>query len=386
MKLLILDWGSYTQFDINATLQNNNVTYKQVNYFFGDKNHDDFFYRHFKAYITADSYDAVFTVNYFPLVAKVCHDTQTKYLSWSYDNPLNVPHIEDTLGYETNYVFLFDRIQATSYQARGYDNIYHLPLAVNPHRLRKLALTAEDYTRFASEISFVGKLYPSTFNDLLAPLDEYYKGYLQALAHTQSKIYGYYMLDELLSDSLINSLNECYQKRLQSDTFSISREQLSYSMATHITREERLLLLNLLSKRHQVNLYSPEQHPLLSQVSYRGTTNYKTDMYKIFAASKINLNITLKILQCGMPLRTLDILGSGGFLLSNYQPELVENFAPDVEAVYYSDIGDALDKAAFWLSHEELRQQVAANGQNKVFQQFNYDKQLSQIFKTAGLF
>ena len=385
MKLLVLDWGAYTQFDINDTFQRNNITYKQVNYFFNNKNHDDFFYRHFKKYVSSDCYDAVFTVNYFPLVAQVCHESQIKYLSWSYDNPLNVPQIEDTLGYPTNYVFLFDRIQATSYQAKGYSNVYHLPLAVNPYRLNKLSLTTNEHANFSSEIAFVGKLYPSSFNELLMPLDEYYKGYLQALVTTQSKVYGYYMLDDLLTNSIIESINKCYQKYTNNDNFSISREAISYSMATHITREERLLLLNLLSKRHQVSLYSPEKHPLLSQVAYHGTAKYMTDMYKIFHASKINLNITLKILQSGMPLRALDILGAGGFLLSNYQPELVENFIPDVDAVYYSDIPDALDKAAFWLSHEELRQTIAINGQRKVFQQFNYEKQLKTIFATAGL-
>ena len=108
-------------------------------------------------------------------------------------------------------------------------------------------------------------------------------------------------------------------------------------------------------------------------------------MPKVFAASRINLNITLKILQSGMPLRVLDILGAGGFLLSNYQPELSEYFEDGKEIALYTDVQDAVDKANFYLSHENLRQSIAQASQAKVFENFNYTKQLQTLFTTAGI-
>ena len=53
----------------------------------------------------------------------------------------------------------------------------------------------------------------------------------------------------------------------------------------------------------------------------------------IFRESKINLNITLRSITSGMPLRALDIMGAGGFLLSNYQQELAENYIDGEELV-----------------------------------------------------
>lgn len=385
MKLLLLDWGAYTQQDIVSTLKDNSVIIKQVSYCFGDKNHDDYFYRHFSEYVSKDTYDAVFTVNYFPLVAQVCYDKQIKYVSWSYDNPLNVLHIEETLGYPTNYVFLFDRIQASSYQDKGFHNVYHLPLAVNPNRLNKLALTKAEWEKYSSEITLVGDLYASRFNDILSLLDEYHKGYLKAVADAQFKVYGYYFINDILTDAFMEEINACISRQTNVRDFILGKEQLSYAMATNITREERLILLNLLSKRHQVTLYSREQHPLLSNVAFKGSAGYYTEMNQIFRASKINLNITLKILQSGMPLRTLDVLGSGGFLLSNYQEELMSNFIPDEDLVLYTGIEDAVDKASFYLKHEDLRQAIAQNGHRKVCENFNYTKQLSTIFQTAGI-
>lgn len=385
MKLLLLDWGAYTQQDIVETFHNRHVTVKQVGYCFRDKNEDEYFCQHFSEYVNSDYYDAVFTVNYFPLVAKVCNHKNIKYLSWCYDNPLNVQHIEETLGYSTNYVFMFDHIQASFYQNQGFDNVYHLPLAVNPNRLSKLSLSKQDIEKYTSEITMVGDLYASTFNDILFLLNDYNKGYLKAVVNAQSKVYGYYFINDILTDSFMDEINTELMSNAKINDFYLSKEKLSYAMATSITREERLIILNLLSKRYQVSLYSREQNPILAQVDFKGSAKYYTEMYQIFKASKINLNITLKILQTGMPLRTLDILGAGGFLLSNYQEELLENFVPSEDLVLYNSIEDAIDKASFYLSHEDLRQRIACNGQAKVFENFNYTKQLTTIFHEAGL-
>lgn len=385
MKLLIVKWGAYTQPDIDETFQMNHITCRQVCYCFNNKAHDDFFSRHFAKYLTEDTYDAVFSVNYFPLIAQACYVNNIKYLSWSYDNPLNVADIEDTLGYETNYVFLFDRIQVEGFRAKGYTNVYHLPLGINPYRLQKLQLSSSDWERYASEVSFVGKLYYSTFNELLPPLDEYHQGYLKAIAEAQSKIYGYYFIDELLTDGFMETINEMYHRSLATDSFHINREQFSYSIATNITHKERLTILSLLSRRHQVKLYSSDTHPILKDVLFCGTTNYNGEMNKIFRASKINLNINLKISQSGMPLRTLDILGSGGFLLSSYQPELAEYFIADSEVVFYTDIQEVVDKTAFYLENEDLRSQIATNGCKKAYEEFNYTKLFTELFKTAGI-
>ena len=385
MKLLIFEWSAYTQPDINACFSKHNIQYRCFHYHFGDKNYDPYFCRHFAKWVEAEYYDAVFSVNYFPLIAQVCHDHGIKYLSWSYDNPLNVQNIETTLGYETNYVFLFDRIQAAHYQSKGYTNVYHLPLGVNPERLSAIRLSEAEYNLYHADISFVGKLYPSTFHDILPLLEDYDRGFLTSIASIQSGIYGCYLIDDLLHDDVMERINASIQNKLGKDAFTISREQLSYSIAANITREERLLLLGLLSKRYQLNLYSYENHPLLSSASYRGTADYLTQMPMIFNASKINVNITLKILQSGIPLRVLDILGAGGFLLSNYQEEIAENFIDGKEVILYTDIEDAISKAEFYLQHDELRQEIAKSGQIKVFEEFNYTKQLTTLFTTAGI-
>ena len=46
----------------------------------------------------------------------------------------------------------------------------------------------------------------------------------------------------------------------------------------------------------------------------------------------------------------------------------------DEEVVYYSSIDDAIDKANYFLSHEQERKKIANKGQQKTFKDYNYEK------------
>lgn len=387
MKLLIFEWaaGTFTYNDIISSFDEKGISYRTVSYQFNNKNEDEFFEWRFSKIIEEDTYDAVFSVNYFPLVAKCCHSKGLKYISWSYDNPLDVPDIEKTLGYAENHVFVFDRLQAEGYRNKGFKNVHHMPLAANCNRLDAVKLTKQESALYSTDVSFVGKMYDSMFGQYKSLMDEYCKGYIDALVCSQSKVYGYWFVDEILTDSLLNRINVHFRELEPTTEFTLPKEALSYAIAAQITRNDRLILLNLLAKRMKVNIYSWEKCDLLQNVNFMGSCDYYNNMPKIFKASSINLNITLKILQSGIPLRVMDILGSGGFLLSNYQPEVAENFIDGTDLVMYESIEDACEKAMFYIQHDDLRQQIASSGHNKTREMFSYSKQLGRIFSISGL-
>ena len=384
MKLLVVHWGAYTHLDIIQAFAKMQIHTKVMDYGFQDKNQDEVFEAWLTSELNEIAYDAVFTVNYFPVIAKVCGKCGRKYLSWSYDCPLNVYDIEDTLGLPTNYVFLFDRIQVKTYRARGFTNVYHLPLGISSERLKGIAVTREELPFYEADIAFVGKLYQSMLPIIAAGMDDYTRGYLNAIAEMQRKVYGAFFAENLLTKELLTNIN----RQLTDTSWQygvISREQFLYALATYITYKERVMLLKQLSERHHLKLYSGEASHELDKVIYQGRVSYLNEMPKVFAASKINLNITVKNTQSGMPLRVLDIMGCGGFLLSNYQPELVEFFVPDVDFVYYESIEDALEKADFYLHHESERKKIAANGCQKCHEQFDYEQQLSKLFYLSNI-
>lgn len=88
---------------------------------------------------------------------------------------------------------------------------------------------------------------------------------------------------------------------------------------------ERVSTLNRLSKTlrgHNTALYTDTIDSKLEGVDYRGAVAYMTHMPLVFNNSRINLNMTIRNIRTGIPLRVWDILGAGGFLLTNFQVEL----------------------------------------------------------------
>lgn len=380
MKILYFEWGSYLYRDLLHIFQKQNMQVQVLSWQVKDKHHDEALEAQLAKAVQMGNFDAVFSVNYFPVLAQFCFSKGLPYVSWSYDNPLNVMNIEETLGFETNHVYLFDRLQVKQYQDQGFSQVKHLPLAVNCERLGKISLTREEQARYGAEVSFVGNLYASQLPLFIKPMNDYQRGFLEAVQNTQSKIYGYYLIDELLTEEFMAGIQEQYQKMQPGNTFVLPREALSFALAAEITRKERLSLLGMLSLQHSVKLYSKEAVPFLSKVQYMGTCSYEEEMPKVFRASKINLNITLKILKAGIPLRALDILGSGGFLLTNYQEELLEHFIPEEELVIYDSLEDAVEKANFYLAHEQLRESIAKKGLAKVARDFTYEDRIKTLF------
>ena len=79
----------------------------------------------------------------------------------------------------------------------------------------------------------------------------------------------------------------------------------------------------------------------------------------------------------------MDIMGAGGFLLSNYQPELAEYFVDGKEMVMYTGRQDLLDKVTYYLNNDEERISIAINGQKKIDKEYSYDIMLDKIFNIA---
>nr|MCR5733353.1 glycosyltransferase [Lachnospiraceae bacterium] len=150
-----------------------------------------------------------------------------------------------------------------------------------------------------------------------------------------------------------------------------------------ITSVERIKLLKALSGTdHNVRFYTDSdisKMPDLRRIN-KGYAEYYRTMPKVFANSRINLNITLRSIHTGIPLRALDIMGCGGFLLSDYQAELAENFEEGREMVMFRDLDDCLAKIEYYLSHEDERRQIAQTGKKAVLERFDMKDQLSKLF------
>lgn len=382
MNILLYDIGSYIQKDLIYFLKKQGCSCRNILYKLKDIYHDDFFEKRFKEQLCSADYDFVMSTNFSPLVAKICFEQQMKYISWVYDSPINTDYIE-YYQFPTSYIFLFDRIEAERIAHLGGINIYHMPLAVNFDRLSGISITVKDHDIYGCDISFVGSFYNSSLKQIMSMQNDYDKGYIDAIINTQLMVYGYNFVEEMISDKLIMRMNDCVHNHGIAE--SLTKRGVISNIEKLVTRTERLTLVRMLAQSCRLFYYSYEQPELLSGLSYRGTAYYFSEMPKIFKLSRLNLNPTLKSIQSGIPLRALDILGCGGTLLSNFQPELADFFVDGEDVIMYDSIEDALCKADYYLKHADLRNELAKKGLQKAMTYFSYPDKISSMLKTAGI-
>ena len=327
--------------------------------------------------------DCVFTINFFPHISEICNIFKIPYICWIVDSPV-MELFTSSISNPCNRIFLFDKEQYREIEPLNPGHVFHFPLAVNIVQKQQVIKKASSKERktFSSDISFVGSLYTekSPYDKLKNP-SEYLSGYLNGIMDAQLKIYGYYLVEEVLPDAIIeefkNHMPGFYHSPL--DNFLTDRMIVSQLyIGNKITALERMRTMQLLSEHFSIDLYTGSDTSTLPLVHNCGLAKTLTEMPIIFHESKINLNTTSKSIRSGIPLRVFDIFACEGFMLSNYQNELMEYFEPGVDFDYYSSMEELIEKTDYYLRHENLRKEIAHNGFEKVSQYYNYPLRLCQ--------
>ena len=383
-NILVFSWkGEYTLTDILNAFNRLHIQYEKVVMSVRgmDKSNCPELFDLIDKSINDDNYDAVFSVNYFPDVAKACDKNNILYISWTYDCPLDVRNIEKTIGLPTNRAFFFDRTQCEQYLNEN-NTVFHLPLAVDSYRISKLKYNL----KYASDVSFVGNGYLSQYRAIAHYLDKYYVGYLDGVIEAQKKLYGSFIARDALSESLIAELNENLKKNnspYTKDEGHLVLMQFAVAMANEATFQNRLMCLGLISKHLNLKWYTRSDSIDLKDVKKCPPVDYNTEMPTVFYSSKINLHIGLHAIPSGISLRQLDIMSCGGFLLSSFQPELLDYFIPGEDFDYFTSPEEALEKCRFYLSHDKIRSQIAESGCQKTNEIFNYDRKVGEMLEMA---
>lgn len=374
MKVLFFQWNSFMNRGIESALLKLDVPFDTFYYQFDDWEKDDIFLEKFRKKLNEGKYDKVFSVNFSPLISTVCQDLAVPYISWVYDSPIHIKNIK-TMKNDCNRIYFFDRIQAQEYKAMGIHSA-HMPLAADTNVFEKVI--RENNWKKKYEVSFLGNLYHTEYNYFMSPLNDYLKGYIEGIIKAQMNLYGAYLVPELVDNALLEQMNMIYS-RVATDGFQMKKKQLEFLLAQEATGRERYMALALLSNHMRVDVYSYSKDARLSNVYFHGYADYETVMPSVFASSKINLNISLKCIPSGIPLRGIEVMGCNGFLLSNYQPELCEYFVVGDECEVYSSIEELYQKAEFYLKNEELRKKISEHGYEKIKKYFTFEDRINKM-------
>lgn len=331
--------------------------------------------------------DVVFSFNYFPTVAIACKACRVKYVSWTYDSPY-IQLYSKTIEYDTNYAFVFDKAEYINLRNLGVDTVYYLPMAAPVEVYDGMQLTADKKLKYHADIAMIGSMYTEKKHHLfrhLENLDSYTKGYIDALIDAQKKIYGVDIIEKSLAPSIVKNMQKVCPMLASGDGLETVEWVFSkYFLARKLTAMERHEFIEALSKENKVVLYTPEETPGL-EVMNRGAIDYYDAAPYAIKGAKINLNITLRSIVSGIPLRAFDIMGCGGFLLTNYQEDFLEFFEPNKDFVYFDSKEDLVDKANFYLKNDSFREAIALSGYEKVKSMHTYKCRLDSILNIIGL-
>lgn len=384
LNILYYTWNEFTFEDGVCALRElgNNIVVSNAKRTRFDN--DEKFITEIRKSIKDKSIDAIFSFNYFPDLSRIAMDENIVYLSWCFDSQHMMIN-SVTIDNPCNRVFVFDYALYEECISKGIKTLYYMPLACNVNRVSRLVndYIGKNGMSYRHDITFLGRMYDDerNFYDQIKYIDPYVKGYIDATMEAQLPIFGMDMVKYLLNDGICNEILKTVNVNLGENYSECSKDILISMIQKKITVTERRRLLTVLGEKYKIDHYDEIKSSNLP-VNYRGYASYMDEMPIIFATSKINLNITLRSIISGIPLRVIDILGAGGFCITNYQAELSEYFENDNSIVWYESYEELFEKMSFYIDNDAERIRIAHNGNEIIKDQFTYEKAFSRILDT----
>lgn len=387
MKILMMEWKSFGNEDIIAAFKELGHTVKTMPFSNKEIHHSEEVENEIVQNIRDFGPDFVFSFNYFPIISLASKKADMKYVSWVYDNPFVLLY-SYTIIYPGNFCFVFDKELYMEFHKAGINTIYYMSLAANTDRLRameasgNLEVFKNSKWKNEADIAFIGSLYTEKhqFYQRLDGISPYTRGYLEGIMAAQKHVYGYNFIQEMLTADIIRDMMKSLP--MEPDPTSVATREFlfaQYVINRQITAMERTELLTAIGEKYKFDLYTPEETLSLPGCINHGKVDYYDMAPYVFKHAKINLNITLRSIKSGIPLRAFDILGAGGFLLTNYQSDFMDCYVPEEDFVYYESKEDLLSKIAYYLKHEDERIAIAKNGFKRTAENHTYKHRIEEM-------
>ena len=342
------------------------------------------------AYLQKHPADCAFSINFYPFLSEVCNIFHIRYICLTVDCPV-MELYSISVKNEWNRIFVFDKEQQRDIESFNPGHVFHQPLGADVTKFDTL-LQNTPYSvkeHFSHPVAFVGSLYTEKCPyDKVKNLPEKTAGYLDGLMAAQERVYGYYFVEDLLTDSIVSDFkSHCpsFYEDPSPDSFLTDKRTMSqFYMARKITSNERIHTFSLVAESCGLDIYTASDTKKMPKgLRNRGLAKTLTQMPVIFNQSKINLNVTSKSIRSGLPLRIFDILSAGGLCISNYQSEIAELFVPGEEIVVYDNLDELPDIISYYLSNERKRKEIAEAGHERVKKDYSWELQLSKMFLKA---
>lgn len=337
--------------------------------------------------LTKGGFAFAFTINFFPWLSDICQLLNITYISLIVDSPV-LELYSNAISNPVNRIFLFDKMLYEEFEQYNKGHIFHMPLAANTSRTDEIISLASysDKKKYASDISFIGSTYQEKcpFNN--AVLSDYERGFVDGIINAQIGVYGFNFIESMLTEDMAEKLLESIPDHYEfpaSSRKNLKALVAQYYLSVKVAEQERLRMLRMLSDNFNVDIYTGSDTSGMPDIHNRGFAKSLTEMPLIFNNSKININITAKSIRSGLSLRIFDVLGCGGFLITNYQAELPEFFEIGKDLVAYESETHFKELCSYYLEHDDERKEIARHGYETIKKYHTYDIRVLQIIDKA---
>jgi len=117
---------------------------------------------------------------------------------------------------------------------------------------------------------------------------------------------------------------------------------------------------------------------------YRGIADHGEELTAIYTASALNLDVPRIYQRDIVTMRVFDIMGTGGLVLSEPSPDLLELFSDGHELVTYRSEKELVATAERLLGAPEERAHIAAAGERAVRERHGLDQRFGRILEVLG--
>lgn len=348
---------------------------------------DDFVIAELEAFICDNEIDIFISIHFIINLAFIAYRNHMKYIALLWDAPFIT--VYSPFGRLDNvYISTFDKLDRQRFLDFGIRHVIYQPLCVNAALFEEWIDEIQDtlHGNYFHDISFIGQLYDYNAYDgnidkIPVNMRYYFNSIFEEAAFRWdgvNRIYG------KTSKEIIEYMKLMNPDLRFSEQWELSEVEYFERMylVKKIANIERVAVLNLLAEEHDVMLYTGSQkaaEETLCRVRIGPPVDPGKATALIYAGSKINLNISLKGIEQGTSQRVIDIMGSGGFVLSTYCPETAELFEENKEIVFFRTPEELLAKVDYYLAHDDERRQIARAGHAKVVSCYTYDRKIREL-------
>jgi spore maturation protein CgeB len=268
----------------------------------------------------------------------------------------------------------WDRGYEDEFRRLGFETVPYLPLATNPERFCRSGHPGEIDDRFRHPVSFIG-----TLGSHLGRKQEA-EAVNPAIRAILDRVVEFVVSSPGVQ--VRQALNELFPAAV-SHFESLPLDQWA-SVEIWIDQAAGYLLRRRAVERlgrYDITVYGDEAwlEVLPGSENYSGLADYAETVPAVYRSSAISLNLTRPQLRTTVNQRLFDVAVAGGFVLTDYRPDLETLFDIDMEVASFRSLEEMEELVDYYLNNKGERESKAEMARQRVLEQHTYLHRARQL-------